>query len=359
MATALQSSSSGCWYIMKQLILPPDVNEVTTPKEIEILTPPKSPPSTLDQASKWLEDMQHRLNLCINTRQSADVHPRTLVAFMIETMSSVIQYYRTIGDIWDSLYSKHQLRDSHITLDRVDSILSEFLIELKLNEEQEKITQIVTRSNGAQVKPSAYDEYVNANKGKVQQKGKGKGGEGKGGKQNWHMPCNYYWKPDGEHGHQCPKYHPRHQPGRCAICGSTRPYVSQRTRPAKPKAKNAEHDEDNAWQTEAEWYESHGRMKSMKLIKIRKAKARDLSQRGSLRARTLRDLLLQHRFSPTRFRTKATLENIAAHQAYLEKLQFEQNTLRSWSNMVQDQIMGEAAQVHLQSIDVLYNAASI
>ena len=36
------------WYVMKQLILPPDINEVTMQKEI--LTPPKVPPSTLDQA---------------------------------------------------------------------------------------------------------------------------------------------------------------------------------------------------------------------------------------------------------------------------------------------------------------------
>ena len=43
-------------------------------------------------------------------------------------------------------------------------------------------------------------------------------------------------------------------------------------------------------------------------------------------------------------RTEANFQNIAAHQAYLEMLQFEQNALRSWSNMVQDQIMGEAAQ---------------
>ena len=35
------------WHIMKQLILPPDVSEVTTQKEI--LTPPKIPPSTQDQ----------------------------------------------------------------------------------------------------------------------------------------------------------------------------------------------------------------------------------------------------------------------------------------------------------------------
>ena len=34
------------WYLMKQLILPPDVNEVTMQKEI--LTPPKVPPATLD-----------------------------------------------------------------------------------------------------------------------------------------------------------------------------------------------------------------------------------------------------------------------------------------------------------------------
>ena len=59
------------------------------------------PPSTLDQASKQLEDMQHRLNLCIKTKQN--VHPRTLVPFVIETLSAVIQHYRTIGNIWDAL----------------------------------------------------------------------------------------------------------------------------------------------------------------------------------------------------------------------------------------------------------------
>ena len=76
-----------------------------------------------------------------------------LVAFVIETMSSVTQYYRTIGNIWDTLYSKHQLRDSDITLDTVYAMLSEFLIELKLNEEQEKTTQIVTGNSGTQIKP--------------------------------------------------------------------------------------------------------------------------------------------------------------------------------------------------------------
>ena len=109
---------------MKQLLLPADVSEVTMQKEI--LTPP----------------------ICIKTKQNA--HPRTLGAFAVETLSAVIQYYRTIGNIWDSPYAKHQLRDSDITLDRVYSILSEFLIELKLNEEQEKIAQIATGSNWRQ-----------------------------------------------------------------------------------------------------------------------------------------------------------------------------------------------------------------
>ena len=63
------------WYVMKQLILPPDINEVTM--QTEILTPPKVPPATLDQGCAWLEEMQHRL---------------------------ITQYYRTMGNIWDSLW---------------------------------------------------------------------------------------------------------------------------------------------------------------------------------------------------------------------------------------------------------------
>ena len=274
------------WYVMKQLILPPDASEVTIQKKI--LTPPKVPPATLDQASKWLEEMQHRLNLCIKTKQN--VHPQTLIAFAIETVSGITQYYRTIGNIWDTLYSKHQLRDSDITLDRVYAMLSEFLIELKLNEEQEKITQIVTGNSGTPMKPSAYDEYINASKGKMQQKGKGRGGEGKGGKQNWRQPCNDYWKPEGcQHGHHCPKYHPRRQPGRCAICGSTRHDTSQCTRPVKPKAKSAEYDENMGMKT-SNGKRLHGRLKSTKLLRVRKAKERSRSQKGSPRARALRDL---------------------------------------------------------------------
>ena len=100
-----------------------------------------------------------------------------MVAFVIETLSAVTQYYRAIGNIWDTLYTKHQLRDSDITLDRVNVMISEFLIEVQLNEEQDKITQIVIGASKTHVKPKVYNEYVNASKGKIQ-KGKGKGAEG-------------------------------------------------------------------------------------------------------------------------------------------------------------------------------------
>ena len=100
------------WYIMKQLILPPDVNEVTMQKEI--LTHPRVPPATLDQASTWLEEMQHRLNLCIKTKQN--MHPRTIVVSVNDIFSGVTQYYRTVGNVWDSLYAKQQLRESNVTL---------------------------------------------------------------------------------------------------------------------------------------------------------------------------------------------------------------------------------------------------
>ena len=127
-------------------------------------------------------------------------------------------------------------------------MLSEFLIEVKLSEEQDKIAQIVTGSNGAQMKPTAYDEYVNASKGKIQ-KGKGKGSDGKlagkGTSKNWRQPCTDYWRPDGcSLGHNCPKYHPRRQPGRYAICSSTKHYTSHCKRPIKPTSKNVEYDED-------------------------------------------------------------------------------------------------------------------
>ena len=162
---------------------------------------------------------------------------------MNDTLSGITQYYRTGGNIWDSLYGKHQLRESNITLDRVYAMLAEFLIELKLHEEQDKIAQIVTGSSST-VKHSMYDEFINASKGKAPTKGKGKQSDGKGGKARWRPACDDYWKSGGcSQGHNCPKYHPRRQPGRCAICGSTRHPTSQRTRPVKPKAKNVEWEE--------------------------------------------------------------------------------------------------------------------
>ena len=131
------------WYVMNQLILPHDINEVTMQKEL--LTHPRVAPSTLDQGCAWLEEMQHRLNLCMKTGQQ--VHPRTILTFVQEVPSGITQYYRTVGNIWDSLYLKHQLRESNLTLERVYAMLAEFLIELRLHEEQEKIAQIVTGSS--------------------------------------------------------------------------------------------------------------------------------------------------------------------------------------------------------------------
>ena len=51
-----------------------------------------------------------------------------------------------------------------------------------------------------------YDEHVNASKGKVPVKGKGKQGDGKGGKSEWRSACEEYWKPGGcSQGHNCPR----------------------------------------------------------------------------------------------------------------------------------------------------------
>ena len=77
------------WYVMKQLIMPHDINEVTMQKEI--LTHPRVTrsltPSTLDQGCVWLEEMQHRLSLCMKTGQQ--VHPRTIITFVQEVLSGI------------------------------------------------------------------------------------------------------------------------------------------------------------------------------------------------------------------------------------------------------------------------------
>ena len=112
------------------------------------------------------------------------------------------------------------MRNSDMNMDRVYSMLSEFLIEVKLTEEKDKITQVATGSTNAQVKPTAHDEYVNASKRKVQE-GKVQGTDRKGTPKNWHQPCSDFCKPDGcSLGRNSPKYHPRRQSRRCAICGS-------------------------------------------------------------------------------------------------------------------------------------------
>ena len=76
-------------------------------------------------------------------------------------------------------------------------------------------------------------------------------------------------------GHHCPKYHPRRQPGRCAICGSTRHYTSQCTGPVKPKAKSAEWDE-TTWQQEeeVEWQDSQWETEEYEASKGKKGKER-------------------------------------------------------------------------------------
>ena len=69
------------WYVMKQLILPPDINEVTMQKEI--LTPPKVSPATLQESGMRMARRLHAtslLNICMKTKQN--VHPRTIVAFV-------------------------------------------------------------------------------------------------------------------------------------------------------------------------------------------------------------------------------------------------------------------------------------
>ena len=213
------------------------------------------------------------------------VHPRTIITFVQEVLSGITQYYRTVGNIWDTLYLKHQLRESNLTLDRVYAMLAEFLIELRLHEEQDKITQIVTGSSTS-VKHSMYDEYINASKGKVPAKGKGK-------------QRDDYWKPGGcSQGHNCPKVSSETTArSMCAICGSTKHVTSQCTRPVKPKAKNAEWMSLLAVGKTLNGRMINGRQRSMRRLKVRKVREKGLSPRANLRGRLHRGPLLQGRHS--------------------------------------------------------------
>ena len=134
------------------MVLPDDISEVSMQKEL--LTPPKIAPSTVDQVRLWLTGVQHRLNLCIKTEQH--IHPRTLVAFVQETLSGACQSHRQIGNIWDFLFQKHHLRDPSLTLDRFYDMLTAFLTEVKVIEEQQQLTDIVNNT-APSVRPSEYD----------------------------------------------------------------------------------------------------------------------------------------------------------------------------------------------------------
>ena len=159
-------------------------------------------------------------------------------------------------------------------------MLAEFLIELSLHEEQDKIAQIVTGTSST-VKHSIYDEYINASKGKVPAKGKGKQGDGKGSKSKWKPPCEDYWKPGGcSQGHNCPRYHPRRQPGRCAICGSTKHVTSQCPRPVKPKVKHAEWDESTWYCEEEECHDTQWEPDEYEASKGKKGKGKGSKPKG-------------------------------------------------------------------------------
>ena len=202
---------------------------------------------------------------------------------MNETLRGISQYYRTVGNIWDSLYAKHQLRESNITLDRVYAMLAEFLIELKLHEEQDKSAQIVTGSSST-VKHSMYDECINASKGKVPAKGKRKQGDGKGENQDGVQPVMSTGSQQNAR-HNCSKYHPRRQPGRCAICGSTRHSTSQCTRPVKPKAKNAEWDNPTWSYEDDEWHDHQWESEEYEASKGKKGKGKGSKPKGKFKGK--------------------------------------------------------------------------
>ena len=90
-----------------------------------------------------------------------------------------------------------------------------------------------------------------------------------------------YWKPGGcSQGHHCPQYHPRKQPGRCAICGSTRHSTSQCNRPVKPKAKNVEWEESTWSYEDEEWYDQQWESEEHEASKGKKGKGKGSKPKG-------------------------------------------------------------------------------
>ena len=112
-------------------------------------------------------------------------------------------------------------------------------------------------------------------------KGKGKQGDGKGTKSKWRPACEDYWKPGGcSQGHNCPRYHPKRQPGRCAICGSTKHSTSQCSRPVKPKSRMLSGTSPPGHMKMTNGMTISGSLRGMKRPRARKVKGKDLSQRG-------------------------------------------------------------------------------
>ena len=61
---------------------------------------------------------------------------------------------------------------------------------------------------------------------------------------------------------------------------ATRHYTSQCTRPAKPKPKNAEYEEDSTWQAEAEWQEQARETEEHEASKGKKGRGKRSKSKG-------------------------------------------------------------------------------
>ena len=212
--------------------------------------------------------------------------------------------------------SSISLRESSLTLDRVYATLAEFLIELKLHEEQDKIAQIVTGSSSTG-KHSMFAEYISASKGKVPAKGKGKQSDGKGTKSTWRPACDDYWKPGG-----CSARTQLPEVSSLSDSQADVRYVRiyqafhlSMFSPSQAQSKNVEWEGPLGLTKTKNGMTINGSLRRMKRPKARKVKEKDLSQRGSLRPRMLQDRLLQdlhslhrrRRPTPSQSQTRSTL----------------------------------------------------
>ena len=123
------------WYVMKQLILPHDINEVHHAEGDIDSTQGRS--FDLDQGCAWLEEMQHRLNICMKTGQQ--VHPRTVITFV----KSPEWHYPILSNSWQYLgqsISQASIEgiQSHSWESLFHACRVPSLSELRLHEEQEQ-----------------------------------------------------------------------------------------------------------------------------------------------------------------------------------------------------------------------------